>query len=56
VESSRNEVNNLNQEQARLRTELLLSPLVGPKLVKLTQSGITEQDIINMDDVYDDCI
>ncbi len=48
VESSRNEVNNLNQEQTRLRTELLLSPLVGPKLVKLTQSGVTEQDIINI--------
>ncbi|MGB8936525.1 MAG: hypothetical protein WCC17_15635 [Candidatus Nitrosopolaris sp.] len=48
VESLRNEVNKLNQEQATLRTELLSLPLVGPKLVKLTQSGITEQDIINM--------
>ncbi|MGC1932667.1 MAG: hypothetical protein WA667_27145 [Candidatus Nitrosopolaris sp.] len=51
VESLRNEVNKLNQEQATLRTELLSLPLVGPKkieLVKLTQSGVTEQDIINI--------
>ncbi|HYA83983.1 MAG TPA: hypothetical protein VEH06_11120, partial [Candidatus Bathyarchaeia archaeon] len=47
VESLRNEVNKLNQEQARFRSGLLLSPLVGPKLVKLTQNGISEQDIIN---------
>jgi hypothetical protein len=32
VESLRNEVNKLNQEQATLRTELLSLPLVGPKL------------------------
>ena len=48
LESLRNEVNKLNQEQASLRAGLLLSPLVGPKLVKLTQNGVTEQDIINM--------
>jgi prefoldin subunit 5 len=53
VESSRNELNKLNQEQARLRTELLLLPLVGPKLVKLTQSGVTEQDIIDIAAVFE---
>jgi cell division protein FtsB len=53
VESRRNEVNKLNQEQARLRSELLLSPLVGPKLVKLTQNGISEQDIINIAAVFE---
>ncbi|MGC2572322.1 MAG: hypothetical protein WA364_12490, partial [Candidatus Nitrosopolaris sp.] len=53
VESSRNEFNKLNQEQTRLRTELLLLPLVGPKLVKLTQSGVTEQDIIDIASVFE---
>lgn len=52
IESLR-EVNKLNQEQARLRGELLLSPLIGPKLVKLTQSGVTEQDIINIAAVFE---
>jgi len=37
VKSLREEVNKLNQEQSRLRVELLLLPLIGPKLVKLTQ-------------------
>ena len=41
------------QEEARLRTELLLLPLVGPKLVKLTQSGVSEQDIINIVAVFE---
>jgi hypothetical protein len=54
VESLRNEVNKLNQEQFYvLRSELLLSPLVGPKLVKLTQNGISEQDIINIAAVFE---
>jgi hypothetical protein len=48
VESLRSEVNKLNQEEARLHTELILLPLVGNKLVKLTQSGVTEQDIIDI--------
>ncbi len=41
IESLRSEVN-------RLRVELLSLPQVGPKLVKLTQSGVSEQDIINI--------
>jgi hypothetical protein len=53
IESLRNEVNRLNQEQATLRSGLLLLPLVGPKLVKLTQSGVTEQDIINIAAVFE---
>jgi hypothetical protein len=53
MESLRNEVNKLNQEQATLRSGLLLLPLVGPKLVKLTQSGVTEQDIINIAAVFE---
>jgi cell division protein FtsB len=45
--------NKLNQEQASLRAGLLLLPLVGPKLVKLTQNGVTEQDIINIAAVFE---
>jgi hypothetical protein len=53
IESLRNEVNKLNQEQTTLRSGLLLLPLVGPKLVRLTQSGVTEQDIINIAAVFE---
>ena len=42
------DLNNLRKEKANLRTELQLNPLIGPKLVKLTQSGLSEQDIINV--------
>lgn len=48
IKSLREEVNKLNQELTGLRTELQLLPLVGPKLVKLIQSGVSEQDIINI--------
>ena len=53
VESFRNEVNELYKKEARLRTELLLLPLVGPKLVKLTQNGVSEQAIINIAAVFE---
>jgi len=53
VKSLRDEVDKLNQEQSRLRAELLLLPLIGPKLVKLTQSGVSEQDIINTATVFE---
>ena len=46
IESLRSEVN-------RLRVELLSLPLVGPKLVKLTQSGVSEQDIINIAAIFE---
>jgi len=39
----------LNQQRA----ELLLLPLIGSKLVKLTQSGVSEQDIINIATVFE---
>jgi hypothetical protein len=53
IESLRYEVNKLNQEQAMLRAGLILLPLVGPKLVKLTQSGVSEQDIVNIAAVFE---
>jgi hypothetical protein len=48
IESLRSEVNRLNQEQVILRAISLSLPLVGSKLVKLTQNGVTEQHIINI--------
>jgi predicted nucleic acid-binding Zn-ribbon protein len=53
LESLRNEVNKLNQEQVMIRAGLLSLPLVGPKLMKLTQSGVTEQDIINIAAIFE---
>jgi hypothetical protein len=42
------EVNRLSQEESRLRLQLLAQPLIGPMLIRLIQSGVKEQDIINM--------
>ena len=53
LESLRNEVNKLNQEQVSLRAGLLLLPLVGPKLVTLAQNGVTKQDIINIAAIFE---
>jgi FtsZ-binding cell division protein ZapB len=53
VRSLRDEVEKLNQEQSRLRAELLLLPLIGPKLIKLTQNGVSEQDIVNIATVFE---
>jgi hypothetical protein len=52
VENLRSEVNGLIQEQSRLRTGLIAQPLVGPALIRL-QSGVKEQDIINMSYLFD---
>jgi hypothetical protein len=41
-------IDSLRSEVNRLRLELLYLPSVGPKLVKLTQSGVSEQDIIKI--------
>jgi len=51
LENMRDDLNNLRKEQVKLRTEILLNPLIGPKLLKLTQSGLSEQDIINVADI-----
>jgi hypothetical protein len=53
VENLRSEVNWLIQEQSRLRTGLIAQPLVGPALIRLLQSGVKEQDIINMSYLFD---
>ena len=46
-------IESLTSEVNRLRVELLSLPLVGPKLVKLTQSGVSDQDIINIAAVFE---
>jgi hypothetical protein len=53
LQKMRDKLSNLRKEQVKLRTELLLNPLIGPKLLKLTQSGVSEQDIINVVAVFE---
>jgi len=42
------QVNRLSQEEARLRTQLLILPLVAPSLTRLIQRGVSEQDIVDI--------
>ncbi|MDQ3903535.1 MAG: hypothetical protein M3247_07845 [Thermoproteota archaeon] len=51
LQNMREEVNKLAKEQEKLRTELLLSPVLRPTLLRLIQSGLSEQDIINVADI-----
>ena len=47
------EVNKVNQELTRSRIELSGLQLVGPALSKLIQSGLKEQDIINVASIFE---
>ena len=38
----------MRKEQANLRTQMLLNPLIGPTLSKLILRGVSEQDIVNV--------
>jgi hypothetical protein len=42
------EVNRLAQEEARLRSLLLVFPMVTPSLTRLLQRGVTEQNIVDI--------
>jgi len=53
IQSMREEKNKLAKEQEKLRTELLLNPVLGPKLLRLIQCGLREQDIINVSDIIE---
>jgi predicted nucleic acid-binding Zn-ribbon protein len=53
LEKLKVEVNKLNQELTRSRIELSGLQLVGPALSKLIQSGLKEQDIINMASIFE---
>ena len=46
----------LRSEVNRLRSELLSLPQVAPKLLKLSQSGVSEQDIINIAVIFEKCV
>jgi hypothetical protein len=48
VEKLQFEVTRLSQEESKLRMQVQSQPLVGPVLIRLIQSGVKEQDIINM--------
>ena len=48
LDKLRAEVNRLNQEEARLRSVMLILPLVGPSLIRLLQKGVHEQDIVDI--------
>jgi cell division protein FtsB len=48
IDKLRAEVNRLTQEEARLRTQLLILPLVSPSLIRLFQKGVSEQDIVDI--------
>jgi peptidoglycan hydrolase CwlO-like protein len=48
LRNMREELDNMGKEHVKLRSQLLSNPLIGPKLLKLIQSGLTEQDIINV--------
>ena len=47
LDMARIELNRLNQQEARVRTELLLLPIVGPAMLMLVQSGVKEHDIVD---------
>ena len=51
LQNMREKVNKLAKEQEKLRTELLLSPVLRPTLLMLIQGGLSEQDIINVADI-----
>jgi hypothetical protein len=53
LENMREEVNSLRKEQTNLRTDILLNPLIAPKLLKLTQSGASDHDIINIAAIFE---
>jgi hypothetical protein len=53
LERLQTEVNKANQALTRSRIELSMVQLVGPALAKLIQSGIKEQDIINLASIFE---
>lgn len=53
VDSLRLEVNSLGHELIRIRADLLAHPLVGSALIRLIQSGVKEQDIINIAHIFE---
>jgi hypothetical protein len=52
LDMARIELNRLNQQEARVRTELLLLPIVGPAMIMLVQSGVKEHDIVDTSELF----
>ena len=48
IDKLRAEVNRLAQEEAVLRSQLLIIPLIAPSLTRLLQRGVTEQNIVDI--------
>lgn len=53
LEKLKNELNSLRKEKAKLQSELLTNPLIGPKLIKLNMSGVSDQIIINIATLFE---
>ncbi len=53
VESLRLEVNRLSHELSGIRAGLLAQPFIGSALIRLIQSGVKEQDIINITSIFE---
>ena len=53
LEKLQTEVNKVNQALTRSRIELSTVQLVGPALAKLIQSGLREQDVINVASIFE---
>jgi hypothetical protein len=52
LDMARIELNRLNQQEARVRTELLLLSIVGPAMLRLVQSGVKEHDIVATSELF----
>ena len=48
VDKLQAEINRLTQEESRLRMQLSVLPSIGPLLIRLSQSGVREQDIVDI--------
>ena len=53
LQNLKSEINGLRKERTQLRTEILLNPMIGPKLIKLTQIGASDQTIINIAKLFE---
>jgi len=54
VDKLQAEINRLTQEESRLRTQLSILPSIGPILIRLSQSGVREQDMVDIAELLKD--
>jgi hypothetical protein len=48
IDILRSEISKLNQEEARLRSQMMTLQLANPSLIRLLQKGVSEQDIVDV--------